>query len=92
MSNHEMRKYNIKSIRETNAGLLICSMDNDEWLLKESTLLHRDSRNKRGNVSFHFQRNTKSLYDALDYIKWHTQKYTNPKPRVDRMSYLFSLI
>ena len=93
MSNRQMMKYNIKSIKETNAGLLICSTDSDEWLLKEdNTLLHRSNRNKRGNIAFHYQCKVKGLYHCMAYIKSHTYKLTQPKRKLDRMSYLFSLI
>ena len=92
MSNQQMMKYNIKSIKEVKNSILICSLDGDEWLLKEdNTLLHRSNRNKRGNVSFHYQCKVKGFYHCLSYIKSHTYKLTQPK-KLDRLSYLFTLI
>lgn len=93
MSNHEMRKYNIKSYREVKEGLLISSIDGDEWLLKaDNTLLHIDNRRSDNKVQFHHQCTVKSLHHCLCYIKSHSQRLIKPNKRMDRISYLFSII
>lgn len=93
MSKQEMAKYKIKEIREFNGDKLIISVDGDEWLLKPSLeLQHRDNRNSRGNVTFHFQLRVKSFQHCLNYIARHTEKYIAPRRKVSRLEYLFSII
>lgn len=92
MSNHELKRYNLKSARQMETGLMLVDTSGDEWLLKGTTLLHRDNRRSDNKVAFHFQRNVSSLNQALKYIKGHSQKLTTPKKRTCRMEYLFSLI
>lgn len=91
MPKHILDKYNLKSCRKVAEGLLIVSNDLDEWLIKDTILLHRDNRNKRGNISFHRQCTIKSNTHALRYISSHSKRYSKP-PRQTRLEKLFELI
>lgn len=92
MSNRTMNKFRIKTCREVRDGLLISDFIGDEWLLrKDNVLLHRNNRNRRGNVDFHRQCEVNGLYHAMGYIKSHSLRYTY-KPKRTRLDYLFSII
>lgn len=93
MSTNEMRKFNIKELRDVKEGVWIVSVDGDEWLLKSDLiLLHRSNRNRRNNLSMHRQCEVKSFYHAMKYIKSHSERLFKKPTKQSRIEFLFTLI
>lgn len=90
MSNKQLRRYNITNMVVYNEITRMIDTAGDSWYFKNNTLYHNDNRNKRGNVTYHFQCKVKSFSHALGYIKGHSMKLY--RPRKCRMEMLFDMI
>ena len=90
MSNKQMKKYNIVSIRTYGDEILISDISKDEWIIRGNTLYHRN--NKGTENEFHYQKKVDNFAHAIKYISGHATRLTRKSNKVSRMDYLFSLI
>lgn len=96
MSEKQMKRFNIVSIKEVAEGLLIHTIDGDDWIYgKDNVLLHRCNRNRKGSIQFHPHGKVDGYLSAMLHVRSHAHRMTKPKKlngKAKRMEYLFSLI